>query len=223
MSIIELKDITKTYGKDESKTEALKNVNLKIDEGDFISIMGPSGSGKSTLLNILGCMDVATSGEYTLDGKVIKGLKDGELSKIRNNTISFVFQHFALLKDYTVYDNIELSLNCRRMKKSSKKEIITEYMKKLGIEELAKKKVTQISGGQQQRVAIARALVTNSKVILADEPTGALDQKTGEELLEILKQINKDGKTVIIVTHDKKVADCTKRKLEIVDGILSEN
>jgi len=222
MSIIELKDISKIYGKDESKTVALDNVNIKINEGDFISIMGPSGSGKSTLLNILGCMDIATSGEYILNGKVIRGLKDKELSKIRNNTISFVFQHFALLKDYTVYDNIELSLNCRRMKKSSKKEIITDYMQKLGIDNLAKKKITQISGGQQQRVAIARALVTNSKVILADEPTGALDQKTGEELLEILKKINKAGKTIIIVTHDKKVADCTERKLEIVDGVLSE-
>ena len=179
MSIIELQNIGKTYGKGESATEALKDINLRIECGEFWSIMGPSGSGKSTLLNILGCMDIPTSGTYLLNGEIVNTLKNEQLSEVRNKTISFVFQHFALLNDYSVYDNIMLPLNCRKMSAGEKKKRVKYYMKRLGIEQLAKKHPTQISGGQQQRVAIARALVTEPEIILADEPTGAFDQKTG--------------------------------------------
>lgn len=218
MSIIELQNIGKTYGKGESATEALKDVNLRIECGEFWSIMGPSGSGKSTLLNILGCMDIPTSGTYLLNGEIVNTLKNEQLSEVRNKTISFVFQHFALLNDYSVYDNIMLPLNCRKMSAGEKKKRVKYYMKRLGIEQLAKKHPTQISGGQQQRVAIARALVTEPEIILADEPTGALDQKTGAELMKLLQEINDEGKTIILVTHDAKVAGMAKKQLFIQDG-----
>lgn len=218
MSIIELQNIGKTYGKGESATEALKDINLRIECGEFWSIMGPSGSGKSTLLNILGCMDIPTSGTYLLNREIVNTLKNEQLSVVRNKTISFVFQHFALLNDYSVYDNIMLPLNCRKMSAGEKKKRVKYYMKRLGIEQLAKKHPTQISGGQQQRVAIARALVTEPEIILADEPTGALDQKTGAELMKLLQEINDEGKTIILVTHDAKVAGMAKKQLFIQDG-----
>lgn len=218
MSIIELKNICKKYGKGESTTVALSDVNLKIESGDFWSIMGPSGSGKTTLLNILGCMDIASQGDYFLKGKSINDLTRNELSKVRNEIISFVFQHFALLNDYSVYENIELPLNCQKISFKEKKERITYYMKRLGIEKLCKKNPSQISGGQQQRVAIARAMVTKADIILADEPTGALDQKTGKELLTLLQEINNEGKTILLVTHDAAVANIAKKRLFIEDG-----
>jgi putative ABC transport system ATP-binding protein len=218
MAIIELRNLVKVYGKDDYATLALDDVNLSIDKGEFISVMGPSGSGKSTLLNIIGCMDIQTKGEYLLKGKSLKGLSNRELSKVRNQTVSFVFQHFALLKDYSVYDNIELPLSCRKMSGKEKKEKIMFFMSKLGIQSHAKKKPTQISGGQQQRVAIARALVGGTDIILADEPTGALDQKTGRELMELLSDINREGKTIIVVTHDPGIAEYTHRRIDIVDG-----
>ncbi|MDR1700462.1 MAG: ABC transporter ATP-binding protein [Lachnoclostridium sp.] len=218
MSIIELKNISKTYGKGDSATLALSNVNLKIEQGDFWSIMGPSGSGKTTLLNILGCMDIASEGDYLLKEKSINQLSRKKLSEIRNEIISFVFQNFALLNDYTVYENIELPLNCQKISLKEKKERIEYYMNRLGITDLRKKKPSQISGGQQQRTAIARAMVTKADIILADEPTGALDQKTGKELLTLLQEINAEGKTILLVTHDKTVADTAKKRLYIEDG-----
>lgn len=218
MSIIKLESLHKVYGKDNYKTVALKDVNLDIEDGELVSIMGPSGSGKSTLLNIIGCLDTQTKGKYTLEGKKISGLSNKEMSKIRNTTVSFVFQNFALLGDYTVYENIELPLLYRNMKKSEKKERIYHYMDKLGIRDLEKKKPKHISGGQQQRVAIARALVSEAKIILADEPTGALDQKTGKELLDLLISLNTEGKTIIIVTHDVNVANMTNRLIKLEDG-----
>lgn len=218
MTVIELEKIGKTYGKGESATQALSNVSLKIEEGEFWSIMGPSGSGKSTLLNILGCMDVPTEGNYFLKGEKINDYTAKQLSRVRNQTISFVFQQFALLNEYSVYDNIELPLFCRKLSRKERRERIDYYMKRLGIEGLGKKKPTQISGGQQQRAAIARALVTEADIILADEPTGALDQKTGAELMGLLQEINEEGKTILLVTHDEKVANCAKRRLYIEDG-----
>lgn len=218
MTIIELQNINKVYGKGESATVALTDVNLKVEQGEFWAIMGPSGSGKSTLLNILGCMDVPTSGNYLLKGKNLGKSTPNQLSQIRNQTVSFIFQQFALLNDYNVYDNIELPLLCQKLSKRERKERVRYYMKRLGIENLARKKPTQISGGQQQRVAIARALVTKADIILADEPTGALDQKTGQELMSLLCEINKEGKTILLVTHDEKVASVTKRQIRIQDG-----
>lgn len=218
MTIIELQNINKVYGKGESATVALTDVNLKVEQGEFWAIMGPSGSGKSTLLNILGCMDVPTSGNYLLKGKNLGKSTPNQLSQIRNQTVSFIFQQFALLNDYNVYDNIELPLLCQKLSKRERTERVRYYMKRLGIENLARKKPTQISGGQQQRVAIARALVTKADIILADEPTGALDQKTGQELMSLLCEINEEGKTILLVTHDEKVASVTKRQIRIQDG-----
>ena len=222
MALIELKNIEKIYGKGDSATVALTGVNLKIEPGEFWSIMGPSGSGKSTLLNILGCMDTATEGEYVLKGKNVNRMDQKQTSRVRNEVVSFVFQHFALLNDYTVYENIELPLNCRRMSSREKKEKIEYYMSRLGIEKLYKKRPTQISGGQQQRVAIARALVTEADLILADEPTGALDQKTGRELLALLQEINSEGRTILLVTHDPTVAKTAGKQILIEDGHVAE-
>lgn len=218
MSLMELNNVSKIYGKGEYETTALSNVNLKVESGEFWSIMGPSGSGKSTLLNILGCMDTVSSGNYIIKGKSVKSMTRNELSKVRNEVVSFVFQHFALLNDYTVYENIELPLNCQKISNREKKARIEYYMERLGISQFAKKKPTQISGGQQQRVAIARAMVTKADVILADEPTGALDQKTGAELMKLLKEINEEGKTIILVTHDEKVAAFANKRIIIRDG-----
>lgn len=220
MNIFELQNITKIYGTGDSATTALKNVNLEIEQDSFYSIMGPSGSGKSTLLNILGCMDLPTSGNFLVHNENMAHANNKKLSSLRGSTVSFIFQNFALLPDYTAYENICLPLNCRKISGKEKRERIYDYMKKLKIDHLAKKKPTQLSGGQQQRVAIARALVTENEVILADEPTGALDQKTGLELLELLTAINEEGKCIIIVTHDEKVAAFAKKKIYIEDGVV---
>ncbi|ACL21818.1 ABC transporter related [Desulfitobacterium hafniense DCB-2] len=218
MNIIELKEIYKIYGKSDYRTIALNNINLAIEKGDFLAIMGPSSSGKSTFLNILGCMDVPTSGEYYLNGVLINSQSDRALSNIRNHTVSFIFQNFALLKDYSLYENIELPLLHRKIPSKQKKEKIMHYSSKLGINSILRKKPQETSGGQQQRAAIARALVCESEVILADEPTGALDQKTGENLLLLLKQINQEGKTILIVTHDSKTANYANKIITINDG-----
>lgn len=218
MVVAELKNIGKIYGKGEASTEALRGIELKIEKGDFRAIIGPSGSGKSTLLNILGCIDVPTSGEYFLNGQLVNKFTNSQLSAARNETISFIFQYFALLNEYTVYENIMLPLNCRKISVREKKQLVNYYMKRLGIEGLSKKKPTQISGGQQQRVAIARALVTKPDIILADEPTGALDRKTGEEVMKILHEINAEGKTIVVVTHDMEVAKAAKKQFYIEDG-----
>ncbi|MGN0550843.1 MAG: ABC transporter ATP-binding protein [Acutalibacteraceae bacterium] len=218
MKLLELKNISKIYGKGEFATKALVDVNLTINKGDFCAIMGPSGSGKSTLLNIIGCMDTPTSGKYILKGQDVSKLKNKQLSKMRNKVVSFVFQYFALMDEYTVFDNIMLPLNCQKISSKEKRERVNYYMGRLGIEKYSRKKPHQLSGGQQQRVAIARALVSNSDVILADEPTGALDSNTGEELMELLQEINDTGKTIILVTHNEKVAEKCKSIIYIEDG-----
>jgi putative ABC transport system ATP-binding protein len=218
VNIIEMKEVTKIYGKSDYQTIALKQINLVIEKGDFLAIMGPSGSGKSTFLNIVGCMDIPTKGEYYLNGQLIKSQTDRQLSDIRNHTVSFIFQNFALLKDYSLYENIELPLLHRKISAKKKRERILHYAAKLEIENILAKKPTETSGGQQQRAAIARALVCESEIILADEPTGALDQRTGENLLLLLKQINQEGKTILIVTHDSKTAGYANRTITIRDG-----
>lgn len=219
MELIKLNDLSKSYGED---FYALKNVNLNINEKDFVSIMGPSGSGKSTLLNIIGCMDSATSGEYYLNGNLVNRLNSNQLSLIRNKDISFVFQQFAIMKDYNVYDNVELPLLRRKLTKEERKNKVKEILKRLDIENQIKKMPSELSGGQQQRVAIARALVSEAKIILADEPTGSLDKKTGEDIMNLLRELNGEGKTIILITHDEKIDSYAKRHIKIEDGKLYE-
>lgn len=219
--MIKLEKISKIYEFDDEITNALKDVSLTIEKGEFVAIMGTSGSGKSTLLNIIGCMDVPTSGKYILDGTVISGLKAKELSKIRNTKITFVFQNFALMEKYTAYENIELPLVNRKLPVGERRKKIAEVAKQLGIERELRKVPKQMSGGQQQRVALARALVSGADIILADEPTGALDHKTGIEFMEVLKNLNENGKTIILVTHDSAIADYAKKNIMISDGRIS--
>ena len=219
MSIV-LKNVVKRYGKGDAEFSALNNISLKIEDGDMVAIMGQSGSGKSTLLNILGFIDQISDGEYYFDGENVSNLMSSELAEYRNTRIGFVFQYFALLNDYTVYENIELPLLKRKLPKRERRTIIEEYLNKFGIIDQKNKRPLEISGGQQQRTAIIRALVTNPSYILADEPTGALDKKTGESIMTVLKDINKMGKTIILVTHDSSVASICDKIIHIEDGRL---
>lgn len=216
--MIELSNITKIYDINVEDKKALDSVSLTIEDGEFVAIIGPSGSGKSTLLNIIGCMDTATEGEYILNGQEVTSMNQKQIQKVRRDNIGFVFQHFALMDYYTAYENIELPLLARNEKARKRKELVIKTMEELGILQEINKIPGKMSGGQRQRVAIARALVTGCNILLADEPTGALDQKTGGEVLELLKEINKKGTTVIIVTHDMNIAKQTNRIIEIVDG-----
>lgn len=221
--MIILKNITKIYDVKIEDRKALDNICLEIKDGELVAIMGASGSGKSTLLNIIGGMDNATQGSLYVDDIEVSSLKKSELHTFRKNNIGFVFQHFALMDYYTAYENIELPLLANNIKRKDRKRIVNEQLKNLGIMEQKNKLPKKMLGGQQQRVAIARALVTNANIILADEPTGALDQKTGQEVLNLIKDINKMGKTVIIVTHDAKIAQQTNRIINISDGkIISD-
>lgn len=220
--MIQLENISKIYKFDDVVTEALKDVSLTIENGEFVAIMGASGSGKSTLLNIIGCMDTATSGKYTLDNEVISELNSKGLSKIRNKKITFVFQNFALMEKYTAYENIELPLVNRKVPAGERRKRVLEIAKQLGIEGQLRKLPKQMSGGQQQRIALARALVSGADIILADEPTGALDHKTGIELMKILRNLNENGKTIILVTHDPAIAGYAKRIITISDGRICQ-
>ena len=217
-NLIEIMNVSKVYDSSGILVKALDDVCLTIKDGEFIAVMGPSGSGKSTLLNILGCVLDCSEGHYLINGKDTLGLSRKDIEQIRKSEIGFIYQHFALMDYYTAYENIELPLLINNVKKSSRVSKISEVVKLLGIEDVINKKPAKMSGGQQQRVAIARALVMDANIILADEPTGALDQKTGEEVLNLLKDINKIGKTVIIVTHDTKIASMTNRIITINDG-----
>ena len=219
--MIELVNIKKEYGKKSNIHQVLRNINLKIEKGELIGIMGRSGSGKTTLLNIIGCMDEITEGLYIYNGKKVNEFSKSKLEKFKKENISFVFQDFALMNDYTVYENVELPLIIKRLSKKKRKTIIMEQLKELEIEHLAYKYPNQISGGEKQRCAIARALVTNNELILADEPTGALDEKTGEKIMDILININKIGKTVVIVNHDKEIAKKCNRVIYLKDGVVN--
>lgn len=219
--MIRLENISKKYKFSDTETNALTDVSLVIESGEFVAIMGASGSGKSTLLNIIGCMDTATSGEYYLSDINVFKLKSKDLCKIRNEKITFVFQNFALLEKYTAYENIELPLVNRKISAKVRRKKVLEISKQLGIEGQLRKLPKQMSGGQQQRVALARALVSGADVILADEPTGALDRLTGIELMNILRGLNNKGKTIIIVTHDSAVAEYAERIITISDGRIS--
>ncbi|MGL6184389.1 MAG: ABC transporter ATP-binding protein [Clostridium chrysemydis] len=216
---ISLKNVIKIYGTGESKTIALRSLNLDISAGELVAIMGPSGSGKSTLLNILGCIDIPTEGQYLLDSQDIAKLNSNNLSEIRNKKIGFIFQNFNLLYDHNLIDNVGLPLTYSKNKQNIKKrskDILTE----LGLENHIYKTPDKLSGGQKQRVAIARALVNNPEIILADEPTGALDQETGENIMNLLKSINEKGTTVIIITHDINIANQCNKVINLLDGSI---
>ena len=214
--MIQLTNIKKTYNKE--SMPALQEVSLTIEKGEAIAIMGASGSGKTTLLNILGCMDNMDEGEYLYGEEKVHKLRGKKMDEFRKKNIGFVFQQFALLKDYTVLENVELPLRAMKVNRKKRKEIVMEWLKKVGMEQYADKYPTNLSGGQQQRCAIARALVSGAPVILADEPTGALDSKTGQEIIDLLLELKSLGKTVIIVTHDEKIANQTERIIRLEDG-----
>ena len=220
MSVIELKDIMKTYHMGDSVVHALYHVNLKIEPGEFTSIMGPSGSGKSTMMNILGCLDRPTSGEYFLDGKEIAGYNDDELAHTRNAKIGFVFQNFNLLAKLTAQENVALPLVYAGIDEKERMERAKKALEAVGLGERLEHKPMEMSGGQRQRVAIARALINNPAIIMADEPTGNLDTKSSYEIMDIFKKMNESGKTVVMVTHEPDIAEQTKRILVMRDGQL---
>ena len=221
--MIKLNGITKKYRTGQNELIALDHIEMDIPEGDFVAIMGPSGSGKTTLLNIIGCMDFATEGEYYFNGRGIHNLKSRERDIFRKNNIGFIFQNFALLKDYTVKENVEIPLRAKGLSRKNRNVMVREILEKLGISEYERSLPTDISGGQQQRVAIARALVSCPKVILADEPTGALDSVTGNDIMTLLLRINEeDDKTVLLVTHDEKIASRAKRIIRIEEGMIAD-
>ncbi|RAU91221.1 ABC transporter ATP-binding protein [Paenibacillus sp. YN15] len=220
MELIQLKNINKVYGSRNHPTYALHEINLNIHRGEMIAIMGPSGSGKSTLLNILGLIDSPTEGEYVLDGRPLAEIRKRSMHKTRNQMIGFVFQYFALLKDYSVLENVVLPLTYRKLRHKDRIAKAKRYIQKVGLEEHTYKTPDELSGGQQQRTAIARALVGEPELILADEPTGNLDRKTGGEIMSLLQQLHTEGKTIIIVTHDLEIAHKCDRIIELVDGTL---
>ena len=218
MDIIKLKNACKEFGKDDSKVKALDNVNITVKKGEMVAIVGPSGSGKSTLLNIIGCLDKLDSGEYILNDKKVSDFKSSKLSYIRNNEFGFVVQYFALIDDYTVYENVKVPLKYSKKGFKKNKNRIIDLLIELDIEAKKDNYPCELSGGQNQRVAIARAIINDPDIILADEPTGALDSKTGNQVIHMLKKLNSKGKTIIIVTHDSSVAERCDRTIKIQDG-----
>lgn len=221
--MIELKDIYKIYSDGDSEIRALDGMSLNISEGEFVAIVGQSGSGKSTCMNIIGCLDVPTSGSYHLNGTDVSTMKDDELAVIRNQTLGFIFQQYNLIPKLTLLENVELPLVYRGYAPAKRRELALAALEKVGLSDRYKKYPSQLSGGQQQRVSIARALAGSPKVILADEPTGALDSKTGKDVLEFLKKLNSEGTTVVMITHDNEIAAQAKRIVRIADGkIISD-
>lgn len=217
--MLKIENLTKTYNYKKSNAfTALKDVSLEVEDGEMLAIIGKSGAGKSTLLHIIGCIDKFEKGSYIIDGTDVHSLSDNKLAKIRNEKVGIVMQDFALIDEYSVIENVMIPLNFSKKKLGKPKELAMKALEKVGIADLAKKPVSKLSGGQKQRVAIARAIVNDPSFILADEPTGALDTKTSSEIMELFTELNKSGKTVIIITHDLTVADKCKRKVEISDG-----
>ena len=216
--MLKLKDIHKSYQQGSQEFPILKGIDLHVKEGDFLAIMGPSGSGKSTLMNIIGCLDKANSGSYYIEGTDVSDLSDNQLSDLRNQKIGFVFQNFNLMPKLTACQNVELPLTYMKVPKKERRERALEMLRLVGLEERSDFKPMELSGGQKQRVAIARALVTNPSFILGDEPTGALDTKTSVQIMELFKQFNTQGKTIVIITHEPEVAQLCKQTVVMRDG-----
>ena len=222
--LIELRNVYKIYSEGlESEVRALDGVSLEVERGEFVAVVGQSGSGKSTMMNVLGCLDIPTRGDYFLDGVDVRELSDNELSRIRNKQIGFIFQQYNLIQNLTVLENVELPLIYQGIDPIDRRELAMEALGRVGLADRAQHKPTQMSGGQQQRVAIARAISTHPPIIMADEPTGALDSRTGHEVLGFLQQLNKEGSTVILITHDNGIAATARRVVRIADGKIIED
>ena len=220
--MIQLKDICKYYQVGDDRVRALDHANLHIYPQEFVSIIGPSGSGKSTMMNIIGCLDIADAGEYLLDGLPIESYSENQLAKIRNQKIGFVFQQYNLIPKLTAEENVELPLIYQKVPKKERMERVKEALNKVNMYPRAKHLPTELSGGQQQRVSIARAIVTRPKLILADEPTGALDSKTSTEIIDIFHDLHAQGNTIVLITHDGGIAKQAQRSIHILDGQISE-
>ena len=220
--MIQFKDVSKIYRMGENSLRALDHANMHIREGEFVSIIGPSGSGKSTLMNIVGCLDLADEGEYFLDGQEIRTYKEDQLARIRNEKIGFVFQNFNLIGKMTAWDNIELPLIYQTLPRAQRKERVEEALRRVGLYDRRTHRPTELSGGQQQRVAIARAISTRPSLFLADEPTGNLDSRTGEEIMDIFRELHEEGNTIVLITHDPSIADKAQRQIRIRDGKVQE-
>ena len=222
--LIDIRNVYKIYGEGlESEVRALDGVTVGIDRGEFVAIVGASGSGKSTLMNVLGCLDIPTYGDYFLDGQDVAELTDKELSHIRNKQIGFIFQGFNLIPELTALENVELPLIYQGIPASRQKDMAMEALERVGLAGRSKHRPSEMSGGQQQRVAIARAIATRPPIIMADEPTGALDSKTGLEVLAFLQQLNREGSTILLITHDNSIAATARRIIRISDGRILED
>ena len=221
--MISISNVTKHYLMGDVLVKALDGISFDIEEGEFVAIVGPSGSGKSTLMNILGCLDIVTEGVYKLNQKMIKEYDENDLAEIRNTSIGFVFQQFNLLPSFSALENVMIPLTYARIHRKERENKAKALLTQVGLGDRMYHKPTELSGGQQQRVSIARALANDPNIILADEPTGALDSKTGQEVLALLTQLNKQGKTIIIITHDMAIAQYAKRIIRLKDGLIESD
>lgn len=223
VALIHIENMKKIYNPGENEVRALDGIDLDIEKGDLVAIVGHSGSGKSTLMNMLGCLDTPTSGKYVLDGQDVASMTDNQLADVRNKEIGFIFQGFNLISNLDAVGNVELPLVYRGVSKNERKQLAMEALKSVGLEDRMKHKPNEMSGGQQQRVAVARAVAAKPPIILADEPTGNLDTKSTQEIMEILKELHRSGRTVIIITHDEEIASQAHRVIRILDGRIEED
>ncbi|MET3558378.1 putative ABC transport system ATP-binding protein [Streptococcus rupicaprae] len=221
--LIDIKNINKSYRNGDQDLQVLKDISLTIEEGEFVAIMGPSGSGKSTLMNIIGLLDQPTSGQYQLEGQEVEHLGDKDLAKVRNKQIGFVFQQFFLLSKLNAVQNVELPLIYAGVSQGKRKRLAEQYLDKVELSARKHHLPSELSGGQKQRVAIARALVNDPAIILADEPTGALDTKTGAQIMDLMTELNREGRTIVMVTHEPEIAAYASRRIVLRDGVITED